>query len=107
MTDNGFRMTFSDSSYTLSSNAMYDSGTFLTGVVGNSAIIQFRSSSRSAILSEVYQMSFNTVTVPATSRHPAEVQIDYNTLYLEPVRLSPDAVYAAEGRALTLTRESD
>ncbi|MBP3709183.1 MAG: pallilysin-related adhesin [Treponema sp.] len=105
--DSGFRISFANGAYALADNSISDSGIFIVGAVSGKDVIQFRSSSQGSILANAYEIRFGTVALSASARRSSEAQVDYNTLYLVPVRLSPDAVYPAEGRTLTLTRESD
>ena len=104
-TDNGMRFTFAQNAYSLTDTSAKDEGIFAVGIVAGSSIIQFRSSSLQQILSDSYQMIFDSVTIPATKKHKAEIRINYDTLHLVPVRLSPDTCFPLEGRTLTLTRD--
>ena len=106
-TDNGLVITFGKTSYTVSGDNAYDEGIYVTGAVAGKHVVQFRSSLNSPLLSSAYEMRFKSVTIPAASRRPAEIQTDYHTLELAPVRIAPDACYSAEGRTFTLTREAD
>ena len=106
-TDNGLVITFGKTSYTVSGDNAYDEGIYVTGAVAGKHVVQFRSSLNSPLLSSAYEMRFKTVTIPASSRRPAEVQTDYHTLSLDPVRIAPDACYPVEGRTFTLTCEKD
>ena len=106
-TDNGLVIKFGKTTYTVSGDNAYDEGIYVIGAVAGKHVVQFRSSLNSQLLSSAYQMRFKTVTVPASSRRAAEVQTDYHTLELDPVRITPDACYPAEGRTFTLTREEN
>ena len=106
-TDNGLVITFGKTTYTVSGDNAYDEGIYVIGTVAGKHVVQFRSSLNSQLLSSAYEMRFKTVTIPASSRRPAEVQTDYHTLSLDPVRIAPDACYPVEGRTFTLTREKD
>ena len=103
-TDNGLLIKFGKTSYTVTGDGVYDEGIYASGVVAGKHVVQFRSSLNSSPLSSAYEMRFKTVTVPASPRRPAEVQTDYHTLELDPVRIAPDACYPAEGRSFTLSR---
>jgi len=103
--DNGMRITFKDNTYSLSGSTAGDSGFFAVCTIAGSSVIQFRSSTAQQILAESYQMQFDTVTIPATKKRKEEVQIDYNTLRLTPVRIAPDTCYPVDGRTLALTRD--
>jgi hypothetical protein len=104
-TDNGMHITFKDNTYALASDTLKDDGFFVTGTVADSFVIQFRSSAGRQILAESYEMLFDSVTIPATKKRKEEVRVDYNTMRLTPVRLSPDTCFPVEGRTLILTRD--
>ena len=105
-TDNGLVIKFGKTTYTVSGDNAYDEGIYVAGAVAGKHVVQFRSSLNSPLLSSAYEMRFKSVTIPASSRRAAEVQTDYHTLSLDPVRIAPDACYPAEGRTFTLTREA-
>jgi hypothetical protein len=104
--DNGMHITFNDSTYELTGDSLEDKGVFVTDTVADNFVIQFRSFSAQQILAESYEMLFDSVTIPATKKRKEEVRIDYNTLHLTPVRISPDTCFPVEGRTLTLTRDA-
>jgi hypothetical protein len=104
-TDSGMHFTFARNAYSLTDDSAKDEGIFATGMVAGNFVIQFRSSSPQQILADSYQMVFDSVTIPETKKHKAETRINYDTLHLTPVRLSPDTCFPLEGRALTLTRD--
>jgi len=106
-TDNGMHIVFKNNTYVLTSDSVKDNGFFVSDTVAGSFVIQFRSASTQQVLAESYLMLFDSVTIPATKKHKEEVRIDYNTLRLTPVRLSPDTCFPVEGRALTLIRDPD
>ncbi|HAH63363.1 MAG TPA: hypothetical protein DCL73_14845 [Treponema sp.] len=106
-TDNGMHITFKDNTYALTGESLKDDGYFVTDTVAGSFVIQFRSASAQQILAESYQMLFDSVTIPATKKRKEEVRVDYNTMRLTPVRLSPDTCFPVEGRTLTLTRDAE
>ena len=105
-TDNGLVIKFEKTTYTVSGDGAYDEGIYVIGTVAGKYVVQFRSSLNSILLSSAYEMRFKTVTIPSSPHRSVEVQTDYHTLTLDPVRLAPDACYSAEGRTFTLTREA-
>ena len=105
--NNGMRFIFSKNAYTLFMDNATDKGSFATGTIANTTVIQFRSMSPLTQLAPAYEMHFNTITIPATRRRQAETQIDYNTIVLSPVRLSPDECFPIEGRTFVLTRDGN
>ena len=105
-TDNNMRISFKGGAYTLAGDSVKDSGLYAAESAAGRFIIQFRSEQSQKVLGDSYEMTFETVKIPATGKHKADTQTDYNTLHLSPVRLSPDTVYPVEGRPLTLTRDT-
>ena len=105
--DSGMRFIFSKNTYTLFMDNATDKGNFATGLIAGKSVLQFRSSSSSSPLASAYEMQFNTVTLPATRRRTQEKQIDYNTIILTPVKLSPNECFPIEGRSFILSRDGN
>lgn len=107
--EDGASYTFKNGDFTFVNSELEEKGTYLLDTVGDFPVIQFRSSAEKSMLAASYALSFKTTEelVPAKRRNQkptVKVNVDKNVVILTPVTLSPETVFATEGKTITLTK---
>ncbi len=108
--ESGNKFTFNKNSYKILSETGVEEGLFAVDTAGSYPVIQFRTLSQKSTLSKAYAMKFRTeeITIPSKKRNQKptiEVYVHKDEIIFTPVRLSPDTVYAAEGKIFVLKKE--
>ena len=105
--DDGNIYSFSNNGYRIQTTEGEETGIYVIDSIGSYPVIQFRSLSESSMLQASYALKFRTEekTIPAKKRNQrptVEVKIHRDEMFLSPVRIAPDTVYASEGKLITL-----
>lgn len=106
--DSMMTIVFDDCTYTLQTNDVTESGVYVTQNVGNYNVIQFRSDSEMSYLSENYSIEFGIKTVTETVKNKTieKEVVDYDTIYLVPIKINSTDCFAVEGKSYIFTRTS-
>lgn len=108
--EENFSYSFKNGEFTFVTPEKEEKGIYIFDTVGNFTVIQFRSSGVNSLLAPVYAVGFKTTEelVPAKRRNQkptVKTTVDKNVVILAPVTLSPEEVFAAEGKTITLTKQ--
>ena len=108
--ENGNKYSFNRNAFKILTENGAVEGIFAVDTVGAFPVIQFRSYSDTNLVLKAYAMKFRTeeITIPPKTKKQkptVDIRIHKDEILFTPVRLSPDTVYAAEGKSLTLKKE--
>lgn len=104
--DARFAITFDEYTYTFQTPEFTDTGVYVVSKIGNTNVIQFRSDSQNMLLGENNEFVFGTKTVTETvgKKSVEKEVIDYDTVEIIPVRITPLECFPAEGERFIFLR---
>lgn len=102
--DESMKISFVDDVYTITKEDYEEIGVYSFLTTGSYNVIQLRSNINDSALKTTYSMEFGTKTVPVRGSKKEKTVIDYDTITLTPVRITPTDSYSVEGEILTFTR---
>ena len=107
--DDGNVFSFINNGYRIQTVEGEETGLYVIDSIAQYPIIQFRAltGENKSGLQAAYAMRFRTeeITIPAKKRGQkptVEVKVHKDEIFLSPVRIAPDTVFAAEGKMITL-----
>lgn len=108
--EDGNKYSFSKNAFKILTETGAIEGIYAVDTVGQYPVIQLRPFTETNLVSKAYAMKFRTeeITVPAKTKRQkptVEIRVHKDEILFTPVRLSPDTVYASEGRSLVLKKE--
>ena len=100
---------FSDFNYTFKNNASIadeESGVYSLIQAGNEIVLQFLSDSDNSLFAGYYSVRFGTKIISENvKKQLVEKQVtDYDSIVLTPVKITPTAAFATDGRSYQLSR---
>lgn len=108
--DSGNKYSFNRNAFKILTENGAVEGIYAVDTVGQFPVIQFRSFSETNLVVKAYAMKFRTeeITIPPKSKKQkatVEIRVHKDEILFTPVRLSPDTVYASEGKSISLKKE--
>lgn len=104
--DNLTTISFSDDVYNLKSQDYEEDGIYSFMYIGDYNVLELKSNTTSSTLNNYYSVTFGEKIVTSTVKRKT-VQtsvVDYDKIFLIPVKITPTDCYVQEGRTLELTR---
>lgn len=107
----GALISFKNGLYSIQSETSVESGVYFVSQVANDLVIQFNSQAQERYIGNVYLIGYGTKTVEPSEKEKkrgkkATVQVDKNTLLLQPAQIMSNTAYEISGHALTLAAEN-